>query len=198
MGYDFSDWQVTPKRKRSELKLPLSLEDKIDIFYERTDGWQLEIAERIIRGVIDQNGRNIDLPESAYAVLHIVFSFFETIARYQDGNVDFCKTGRYFKKGLTLIFPEIKAHPDLLDELYHGVRCGLYHSGWTNPNVFVVNDIRAAIGFTKQGKLLINPQVLTLKLREYLKYYVEKLRDASNVKERENFAKRFNTLNKLS
>jgi hypothetical protein len=197
MSYDLNDWRVTPKHNMSEFKLPLSLSQKIDIFFERTDGWQLEIADKIINGVTDQNGNLIEYSDSAHAVLSIVFSFFETIAKYEDGYVGENAASRYFKKGLVFIFPQINSHPKLLKIIYHDVRCGLYHSGCTNPRVFIVSDINAAMGFTKQGKLLINPQILILKLREYLKSYVEKLRNTSNIKLRVNFAKRFDSLNNL-
>lgn len=195
MSYDLSDWQVTPKHELSEFKLPLSLEQKIDIFFERTDGWQLGIADKIINGVIDQNGKRIEPSESAYTVLNIVFGFFETIAKYEDGYVSIHESRRYFKEGLKSIFPEIDLHPKLLEMLYSDVRCGLYHSGCTNPRVFVMGDIKAAIAFTKQGRLLINPRILVLKLREHLKFYVEELRNANNTKLRENFEKRFDFLN---
>ena len=197
MSYSFSDWQVTPKRKMSELKLPLSLEQKIDIFFERTDGWQLGIADKIINGVIiDKSGKFIGSSESAYAVLNIVFSFFETIAKYQDGYVG-KESKRYFKKGVISVFPEICNHPaEFLDMLYGYARCGLYHGGFPNTRVFVRTDIPKPLGFTKK-LVYINPQRLILDLRDYLKSYVEKLRDARNTEARKNFEKRFDSLNKL-
>ena len=169
MSIDFSDWQVTPGHNVRDFRLPLSLEQKIDIFFARTDGWQLEIADRIINGVTDKNGIFLGPSESSYAVLSVAFSFFETIAKYEDGYIEIHEAERYFKQGVRSLFPEINDYPELLGILYRHVRCGLYHSGFTNPHVFIRDDIKAAIAFTKQRRLVINPRILILKLREYLK-----------------------------
>jgi len=194
MSIGFNDWKVTPKHMLSDFTLPLNLEQKITVFFERTDGWQLNIADQLVNGVRDKDGKIIDLSESAYAVLHIVFSFFEMIAKYRNGYTG-NKSKAYFRKGVKNVFPELHKYPQqlvdqLLDDLYLGVRCGLYHCGLTDKRVFIVNDIGAAIALTKQ-KLLINPQILVLDLRKYLKSYVEELRNVNNALLRQKFEKRF-------
>jgi hypothetical protein len=198
MSIDFSNWQVTPTRSVNDFRLPLSLEQKIDVFFERTDGWQLQIADRIINGVTDKNGIFLGPSETSYAVLSIVFSFFEAVAKYEDGYVDIHETERYFKQGVRSLFPEIDAYPELLDIFYKHVRCGLYHFGFTNPRVFIRDDFKAAMAFTKERRLVINPSILIMKLREYLKCYVEMLHDAKNTTARANFEKRFDFLNECT
>lgn len=105
MRIDLTDWKITPKHLFSDFTLPLTIEQKITIFFERADGWQLEIADLLTKGVYDKKGKRIETSESAYAVLHIVFSFFEMIAKYEEGYIG-DKSKSYFKKGMISIFPE--------------------------------------------------------------------------------------------
>jgi len=202
MSIDISDWKVTPKHMLSDFSLPLNLKTKITIFFERIDGWQLNVADKLINGVRDESGKIVDFSESAYAVLHIVLSFFEMIAKYYHGYTG-NKSKYYFKEGVRLIFPDLKQHPDkqavdqLLDDLYSGVRCGLYHYSFTSTRVFIRNDICGAIGITRQRKLLINPQILVRHLRGFLQSYVEDLRNVNNNTLRQNFEKRFDFDNRL-
>jgi hypothetical protein len=190
MGLGFDDWYVTPKRKKSDFTFPLSIEDKINIFYERIDGWQLNIADQLAGGVTDRQGRIIDSSESAYAVLQVIFSFFEMIAKYHDGYTGMSNKP-YFEKGVKSIFPEMCYYPKLMDALYRDVRCGLYHVGYTSPLVFIRNDIPSAIALTNQGRLWINPQILVSKLREYFRSYTKLLKNVTNTQLRRNFEIRF-------
>lgn len=205
IGIDFNDWYVTPKRMRSDFILPISLDQKITIFFERIDGWQLSIADRIINGIRDEKGKIVScpLPDSAYAVLSIALSFFEMIAKYESGYIGKGQSEFYFKKGVRSVFPELKKYPrmlvdDLLDVLYNGVRCGLYHSGFTNLKVFIRNDVKGAIGLTKQKRLIVNPELLVPALRKYLEEYIERLQAFRNAQLRKNFEKRFDFENELT
>jgi len=205
MKIDFDDWQVTPERYRSDLALPLSVDDKITIFWERVDGWQLGIADQIINGVKDKNGKTIiePIPDSAFAVLHIVLNFFETVAKYREGYAGKYKANLYFKRGVKAVFPELAQHSkDLIDRLlemlYGETRCGLYHCGFSSSKVFVRSDINGSIGLTREGRLVINPQILVPNLRKYLKRYVERLHDINNTELRRNFEKRFDYDNELT
>jgi hypothetical protein len=198
MKIDFADWQVTPKHLLSDFALPLSVDDKITIFFERVDGWQLNIADQIINGLRDENDKVITEPiaDSAYAVLNIVLSFFEMLAKYEEGYANKWKSKYYFKKGVKFVFPELTQHPfhlvdHLLTLLYEGTRCMLYHCQSTDPQVFLRNDIAGAIGLTRAGRMVINPQILVPRLRRYFKGYVKRLRNFDNIQLRMNFEKRF-------
>jgi hypothetical protein len=61
---------ITPYHTDADFNWPLSPDDKVTIFYERTMGWQLGIADLCK-----------DIPLSGYAILHIVLSYFEMIAK---------------------------------------------------------------------------------------------------------------------
>ena len=57
----------------------LSLEDKIAIFSDGVRGWQLDVADKVLRQ--DRH--------SGFAALSIVISYFEMIARYEGGKGEY-------------------------------------------------------------------------------------------------------------
>lgn len=190
---------LTPNYKASDFSWPLSTDDKITIFIDRTYGWQLDIADQCINGKKGSDGKIIinSIPHSGFAVLHIVLSYFEMIAKYQDG---FAKNGRsehYFKKGVYSVFPQLNTKPpqavdDLLKVLYSGGRCGLYHGGMTDSRISLTGDVRVPMAFdTQRSKLIINPHLLIPELRNHLKNYDEQIRNMKNSLLRDNFEKRF-------
>ena len=198
MKINLKDWKITPNHFLSDFAMPLSIEQKITIFFERVDGWQLKIADLLSEGVYDKQGNLIiGTSESAYAVLHIIFSFFEMVAKYEKGYTG-RESKKYFKKGLKSIFPEAKNYPELLNQLYDGVRCGLYHCGKTNSRVFIDNKLTGAIAFTNKKRVYINPRLLTKNLRKYLKDYVKKLQNIKNQQLRHNFQERFDFDNAIA
>lgn len=75
---------------------------RIELFFERIDGWILGIADQCI------NGGDKGIPHSGFAVLAMVFSYFEFIAKCQAGyrGSDLC--GDYFKQGVRSVFPELQ------------------------------------------------------------------------------------------
>ena len=170
---------ITPNFQHSDFHWPLSLDDKIEIFLDRTIGWQLGIADKIINGERDDQGNIVSrgIPHSGFAVLHIVLSYFEMIAKYQDGFAQDGKSAQYFKKGVSSVFPQIQNYPQdivngLLDILYRGARCGLYHSGMTDPKVMLTGDIDVAMLFDPQNqRLIINPHLLVPVLLTHLEEY---------------------------
>ncbi len=196
---------LSPSYQDTDFLFPHSLDTKITLFEDRAIGWKLDIADQLINGSPD----NSPIRHSGFAVLDIVFSYFEMVAKYEDGF-----TGRnsekYFKKGVYLVFPEFKNIPPpaqtplspvgnvaslvdiVLDLMYEGIRCGLYHSGITNGKIFLTGEIKAPMAFDLQLQMLIvNPHLLVPKLKVHLHGYVARLRDVNNVDLREKFEKRY-------
>jgi hypothetical protein len=194
------DWWVTPKRRFKDLPKEITLNDKIDIFYERVDGWKFDIADQLINGrVIKDERGNITVegnPHAAYAVLDILLSYFEMIAKYNDGYLETSESEAYFKKGVRMVFPESETANQnsvntLLDTLYHGARCGLYHVGLTNTDIFLEGGEAPPISFRSNGKVYLNPHKLVLPMRANFNNYITQLRDVNNSDLRQNFEKRF-------
>lgn len=190
---------VTPTRQQSDIPSPMTIDDKIGFFVEAVNGWYLNIADICINGRIDESGNQVEkaIKHSGFAVLAMVMSYFEMIAKYQAGY-----TGRqskvYFRKGVLTVFDELNDHPesvvdDVITLLYDGVRNSLYHAASTSPRIIITGDIRFVIGLEDrlQPRLIINPHLLPGKLRKHLLNYESQLRDEANVQLRNNFEKRF-------
>lgn len=175
---------ISPHYTTLDFPNGLTLENKIDIFVDRISGWQIGIAKKIIQHEIQHSG---------FALLHIVFSYFEMIGKYSSGYVGDHESGSNFKKGVRITFPEIGVEEEVfLNTLYKSVRNGLYHVGMTKINVALRCDIPGSIGFNSETKLLvICPDRLVDDLDIRFRDFVTTLRDPSNTELRRNFDSRF-------
>jgi hypothetical protein len=178
---------LSPNHQDTEFRLPMSLDDKITIFLDRTDGWQLGIAEQCARTI----------KHSSFAVLHIVFSYFEAIAKYHDGFTKDGQSLKYFKRGFEIAFPSTTQIPSIgreaiLHDLYSGVRCGLYHASLTAAHVSVCTLPDAEFYYNRRDRrIFIDPGRLAQSLRTHLVSYGAQLRRPSNAGLRTNFEKRY-------
>jgi len=69
---------ISWKHKDTDFADPLTFEQKVDVFYEQTLGWQLHIADLIANGGVTF-GESEPIPSihhSGFAVLHICLSYF--------------------------------------------------------------------------------------------------------------------------
>ena len=78
---------ISPTYQDSDFPVPHSIDTKITLFEDRALGWKLNIAEQIINGKKKADGSEERPPiqHSGFAVLDIVFSYFEMIAKYENG-----------------------------------------------------------------------------------------------------------------
>jgi hypothetical protein len=162
----------------------MTLENKIDVFADRIDGWQIGIAKQIIQHKIQH---------SDFALLHIVFSYFEMIGIYLSGYMGNNASRSNFKKGVKATFPEIGPEEErFLNTLYDSVRNGLYHLGMTKINVMLRCDIHGSIGFNSERNILvICADHLVMDLDISFNKYVTELRNPKNIELRKNFELRF-------
>jgi hypothetical protein len=180
-------WKISPNYYNTSFKWPLTTDDKITIFNDRTLGWQLTVAEYLLK----------NHKHGGFAVLSIVMSYFEMIAKYYDGYAEIGCSESYFKKGVFLVFPEIGKNSqqimeDFLDRLYKKCRCGMYHNGITGGRIILTGGSGAPMIFDPLKTLLIiNPHKLVPVLITHFQDYIKQLRDPSNKRLRENFQKRF-------
>ena len=197
------DWWVTPKRRLKDIPKSLTLDDKVDIFSERINGWKIEIADYLINGRIIKNEKSSFTiegnPHASYATLDIILSYFEMIAKYYEGYTG-TLSEPYFKKGVRLVYPETKdinkekvksLLEELLDTLYHGARCGTYHIGFPDSRIFLADGETDSIKFHSNGKVTINPHKLVKVVSYHFNNYIKQLKDTRNTELRQNFEKRF-------
>jgi hypothetical protein len=191
-------WYISPHYRNIDFQYPLSLNDKITIFLDRTHGWQLDIADQVINGKKAEDGTMITKPmrDSGFAALSIVLSYFEMIAKYEEGYTG-KSSSPYFKKGVYSVFPNLNAEfPTIVDDaltvLYKKCRCGLYHMGLTNRQIVLSGKPQFPMRFDITNRRLhINPHLLVPALKIHLEDYGKRLRDKNNVQLRSNFEKRF-------
>jgi hypothetical protein len=202
---------ISPSYQYSVFQKPHSIDTKIILFEDRALGWKLNIADQIINGKKRDDGSEERPPiqHSGYAVLDIVFSYFEMIAKYENGFTKPKDSEKYFKLGVYSVFPEFKNIPApvtplspigivvslediVLDLMYEGIRCGLYHSGITNGKIMLTGEIQTPMAFNLPNQVLIvNPHLLVPKLKTHLKDYVGYLRDVNNTDLRSKFEARY-------
>ncbi len=189
---------ISWKDKDTDLVPPIALEDKIDIFYQQTLGWQLHVADLIANGgdPLGSDDKVGSVPHSGFAVLHICLSYFETIGKYR---ALASGSRASFKAGAEDVLPELrsvssKVRGELLDVLYRDARCGLYHNSRTCRGVGLGQppDGAAMVYDQKAQKLVISPERLPGVLKRHLERYRKELLDPTNSDSRRSFEHRFN------
>ncbi len=181
---------ISPKHTTLDFPNGLNLDNKIEIFEARIEGWQFGIAKEMIEMKIHHRG---------FAILQIIFCYFEMIGKYISGYLGEDKSNFYFQKGVKATFPEIPADQELLlKSLYKNVRNGLYHIGMTKTNVVLRDDIPGSIGYNSERNLVaICPDRLVNDLDISFHNYIAKIRDPKNIELREKFELRFDHDNRI-
>ncbi|MBN1991948.1 MAG: hypothetical protein JW953_04545 [Anaerolineae bacterium] len=179
---------ISPHYNNTDFPSGLTLDDKIEVFADRVRGWQLEVAQEV----------SDKLGYSGFAVLHIVMSYFEMIAKFREGFTERGKSRHFFREGIYWVFPELQDHlselsDTVLDQLYEEVRCALYHGGITAHTVMLTGDIETALAFSEDGSLVvINPHRLVPALSAHFEAYVHDLGNPKKDELRRKFEARFN------
>lgn len=185
--------KITWKDEDADLARPLTIEKKVDIFYHQTLGWQLHVADLIANGGDElEGGRKVEsIGHSGFAVLQICLSYLETIGKHQGVKRH---DGDNFRAGALDVFPDLNKVPqgvrrELLDALYSGARCGLYHNSRTSRGVGLGQPPGGeAIAYSDvQQMLVISPSRLPRVLKHHLGLHRAKLLDPKNVVARQNF-----------
>lgn len=202
---------ISPSYQDTDFRHPLSADDKITVFADRIIGWKLDIADQVINGKKQADGsfERSPIPHSGYAALDIVFSYFEMVAKYEDGFAQVGRSNQYFKSGVYAAFPDLKQPPGsanvpgvqgktvsiveyALNVMYEGIRCGLYHSGITNGKVVLTGSIQQPMALDPQNMvLIINPHLLVPALKVHFLSYIHRLKDPQNKDLRQKFEARF-------
>jgi hypothetical protein len=204
--------QITWKHKDTDFSWPLSFENKVEIFCERTLGWQLHIADLVANGGMacgeaGSHEGNVVSPirHSGFAVLHICLSYFETIGRYEQKNAATNTSTGYFKEGVGSVLPNLhKSHGNavakLLDRFNKGARNGLYHNSMTAPGVGLGQPPNGeAIAYDSDSDILvISPERLPKILKQHLERFRAELLDSCNAGLRQKFERCFDKHNGIT
>jgi hypothetical protein len=180
---------ISPKYTTLDFPNGLTIDNKIDIFADRVAGWQIGIAKEIIKNKIQHSG---------FALLSIVFSYFEMVGKYLSGYDGEYESRKHFKVGMKYSFPDFGPEEEVFyNTLYSSVRSGLYHIGLTKGNVMLIGNIPGSIGFSSEkNQIVIWPELLVQDIDKSFNKYIEELRDPKNEIRRKNFEVRFDSDNK--
>lgn len=192
---------ISWKHQDTDLSWPLAFEQKVDLFYEQTLGWQLHIADLVANGGVafgeegKREGKTVSsIRHSGFAVLQICLSYFETIGDYtgkRSGSKD------AFRAGVLEVFPEVAGLDpaianDAIDALYEGVRCGLYHNIRTTRVRLGQPPDKEAIAYDLTSRyIIISPERFPSELKAHLERFRSKLLNPSNKELRARFEERF-------
>lgn len=183
------DFAVSYKSRRRDFPKKwkdLNFENhKLRLFQEQIEGWVIKVAKEI---------KDKKIGHADFAVLAILLSYFENIAKFKVGFTKQgkdSKSGYYFRKGLRLVFPKLKkSQKDKIHDLFYSqTRSGLYHVGLTGPKVELDCSINAAFVFNNK-RLIICPKKMIPEIKEHFDKYCQDLRDPKNKTLRVNFQKR--------
>jgi hypothetical protein len=189
---------ITWKHRDTDLAWPLTIEQKIEIFYQQAWGWQLHVADLIANGGHPLGGEAAvkRIQHSGFAVLQICLSYFETIGHYRALATGGSK--KYFKAGAQAVLPGLQHVPDevrekLLDVLYLGARCGLYHNSRTRRGVGLGQPSNGeAMAYDPHAQVLvISPERLPRALKRHLECYRTELLNPINADARRYFERQF-------
>lgn len=180
---------ISPIHSTDDFPEGFTIEDKIDIFVARIEGWQLGIAQALIEN---------NIPHRGFALLHIVVSLFEMIGKYRAGFIGEGRSKYFFREGAKYIFKQDLAEDEeFFNQMYTNIRNGLYHIGMTSSQVLLYDDIPGSIGYQQAtGAITVSPDKFVRDLHIRFRDYISELRDSNNVGLRENFEARFDDDNK--
>jgi len=171
---------VSSKSKRSDFPRGKwqnwPFEEKVRLFQEQIQGWVINVVRDIIQKQI---------PHADFAILSILLSYFENIAKFTDGYNRYDDSGLYFGKGIKYVYPR-KLQKKTIKLLYEQARNGMYHMGLTGPKVEL--NCLISSGFVyKRNRFVICPKKLFEEIQKHFNKYCENLKNPQNSKLRQNF-----------
>jgi len=178
---------ISPIHNLEDFPQGLTLDDKIEVFIARVDGWLFGPAKDMI---------SIGIGYRGVALLVMVISYFEMIAKYEDGFIGERMSGHYFKRELKLVFPEMTIPDDEepISAFYWRIRNGMYHMGMTKPKIILVDPDfgPGSIGYEEiTGMIAVAPDTLVEDLAIHFTHFAELLINQDNNTLRANFERRF-------
>jgi hypothetical protein len=175
--------QLTPWTKNTDIHTPPTAEEKVRLYDERVRGFQLNVAESMLKGAL--------IEWAGFTSLAVVFSYFEAYEQHRSGVPSKSDSGKAFRRGVLDVFPTIGANDNQIDTLWARLRCGLYHNGVPHGYVVIGPDYQDALKYSATDDTwYINPEKVIGTLKEHHDRYVATLIPSSGAMAR--FARFFN------
>lgn len=138
---------------------------KTDVYGDRVRCWFLDVARQHIDG---------GSSPADYVALAIALSYVEGIERFRQGvEAPPGQSGVWFKASLRRIFPDVSE--EVAHRVWTAVRCGLFHSGFTDGPTLVSHERPRAVEVSG-GYLYLNPALVLQAVNGDFSAYVADLR----------------------
>ncbi len=107
--------------------------DIIVVFADRVEGWQLGIAEEMLRQIEDSSIYPA-MKHAGYALISVVFLYFEMIGQCVNPTGGVPSPTVDFVRGFRDVDPNTPFSDHEIEIVYDRIRCGMYHNGYrTTP-----------------------------------------------------------------
>jgi hypothetical protein len=173
---------------------PWFLDDKINLFECRVDVWQLGVGVAVLKNIENNNPPLTIWSHAAYALISIVFSYFEMIGKSlnptskpsgsasKDFNYGFCDVYPSFKPA-NAIYDDLNV-PSVV-EFRDRVRNGMYHLAYTKNNLLIHNDKDLSpddfsIKTNGTTQYLVNPHQIIRTVINHFPTFISRIRDVTN------------------
>ena len=161
-----------------------TLDNKIEVFRDRVQGWQIDIAKHIETH-----------PHGGYGILYVLSNYYEMIAQYWKGVSSDGRSKKMFVFGFKLVYDATALTKQQIESIYSSLRCGLYHSGYTKRGLVISGDFQQAFDVcevqasdgTKYELIQINPHIMLKDIDTHFRNYILTLQDLTNTERRKNF-----------
>ena len=185
---------ISPHFTRDKVRNKPSIDDKIDVYEDRLQGWVFDHAMWLLSS-------SYPLSEHAHmAVLLLTNAYFEQTWCYRVGRESDGNEFTFFKEGFNDVFGITPEHSGKMSGVFWSeVRSKLSHEGLPGSRVIVDTTLKGPLAYTfndrlKIGSIVINPRLFLETLHAHFRSFVSQLRDQSQVELRKRFETFFDLL----
>lgn len=168
------------------------IDQKILIFEDRVLNWHLDIAELLRKNMEAKEQQGTDWNHAGFALLSLLFTYFEMIAQYKQGKVSNKASQKMFCHGVGDVYPG-KFSMGKRRKIYTRVRCGMFHNAFVKRGTLLDGAYTEAIEVEDGGNVKINPHLLSPDIRTHFADYISLLKDKKQKALRKHFEDVFNS-----
>lgn len=164
-----------------------NLESSIELFRERVQGWQLDIAADIEGQInLDQDPART-MKHAGYALVWILFSYFEMVGQVITGKR---KSKKAFIAGFEDVYPELLKR-DEVKKVYDRVRCGMFHIASTKKGTIIGGSFEKDFAMDPDDNVQMNPHLLVHSIQTHFITFIARLNDTNEIDLRKHFEQEF-------
>ena len=105
---------ISPKYTNKTFGNTPTIENRILVFEDREAGWRIAHAKTLN-----------EVPHAGYAIVSILFSYFEMISQYISGETSKNNPKEFFRRGYREVYPDSALTDIDINLVYEKVRCGI-------------------------------------------------------------------------